>query len=168
MTFADGPSPILLDLELRPHRSLPTRGFVVVMAALAVASLATGIGFTLAGAWPVVGFLGLDVLAVWLAFRVSYGRARTVERLRLSPDALTVERIAPRRRPQAWRFEPAWLRVEIDEPARPQSRLVLASHGRMLEIGAFLAPDERAAAARRIRAALRDWRRPASPADDRR
>lgn len=148
-------APLRLDLELRPHRSLPPRGFALVMAAVAVACAGTGIGFTLAGAWPVVGFLGLDVLAIWIAFRISYRRARAVERLWLDGDTLTLERVRPRHPPQRWSFPAHWVQVRIDDPPRPDSPLVIASHGRSVEIGSFLSPAERARVARRLRAALR-------------
>jgi uncharacterized membrane protein len=39
------------------------------------------LGFYKIGAWPVVGFLGLDVLIVYLAFRASYAQAQAFEDL---------------------------------------------------------------------------------------
>jgi uncharacterized membrane protein len=71
---------------LTPHRSLNPRGFAWVMAVLAVLSTAVGSTFFLLGAWPVPGFLGLDVLAVYLAFRLSYRAGRASEEIRLSRD----------------------------------------------------------------------------------
>ncbi|MCC7275784.1 MAG: DUF2244 domain-containing protein [Alphaproteobacteria bacterium] len=150
---------VLLDLELRPHRSLPPAGFGVLMAVLGAVSLAAGIVFLSIGAWPVFGFFGLDVLAVYVAFRISYRRADMAERLRLAGDALTVDRIVRRRTAERWTFQPFWLRVQMDEPPRWDSRLVLTSHGRRLEIGAFLAPTERAGAAQALRSALSLYRR---------
>lgn len=77
--------PPLLDLELRPHRSLSPAGFGLLMAVLGGASLASGLMFVMIGAWPVFGFLGLDVLGVYIAFRISYARRRaTADRLRLA------------------------------------------------------------------------------------
>jgi uncharacterized membrane protein len=61
---------------LLPHRSLSPRGFHLLMAVLALISLAIGIGFVSVGAWPVVGFFGLEVALVYLAFRLSYRSAR--------------------------------------------------------------------------------------------
>ncbi|WP_374446114.1 DUF2244 domain-containing protein [Stella sp.] len=153
----------LLDLELRPHRSLPPVGFTVLMAVLGVVGFATGVLFLAIGAWPVFGFLGLDVLGLYVAFRISYARARTTaDRLRLAGDALTVDRMRPRRPVERWTFQPYWLRVVLDEgtgAGRP--RLVLTSHGRRLEVGAFLGPDERARVAGLLRDALRRYREPA-------
>ena len=68
--------PELFAALLTPHRSLNRTGFVVVMAFLSVVSFATGVAFLMMGAWPVFGFLGLDVLAIYVAFRINFSRAR--------------------------------------------------------------------------------------------
>jgi uncharacterized membrane protein len=149
---AEEPSPF--DVVLQPYRSLGPIGFVVLMAAIALAGAATGTVFFLIGAWPIPGFIGLDVVLVYIAFRVNYRRARSWERVRLTRAELVIERGAPDGRVRRWTFQPYWLRVEIDEPVRPGSRLTLTSHGKRLEIGAFLPPEERLAFANSLRAAL--------------
>lgn len=129
------------------------------MTALGLVSLASGMVAIAVGAWPVFGFLGLDVLALWIAFRISYRRADMAERLKLAGDALTVERIRRHRPVQRWTFQPFWLRVRIEEPPAGGARLLLASHGRQLEVGAFLPPDERVRVADLISRALGAYRR---------
>jgi len=138
-----------LDVTLRPYRSLSPTGFLILMGVLASASCATGVAFFLIGAWPVPGFLGLDVALVYIAFRANYRRARAWERVRLTPDALTVERGAPGRETKSWSFQPYWLRVEADD-----KHVTIASHGRRFELGAFLSDVERLAFAERLRGAL--------------
>lgn len=153
--------PPLLDLELRPHRSLPPAGFNLLMAVLGGFSLMAGILFLAIGAWPVFGFLGLDVLAVYVAFRISYRQVRTTaDRVRLVGDALTVDRLRPRRPARRWVFQPFWLRVVVDESPLGPNRLLLTSHGRRVEVGAFLGMDERARVADALRDALRRYREP--------
>lgn len=148
----------LFDAVLMPHRSLSRPGFLMLMAALCTASLILGTALFLAGAWPAVGFLGLDVALVYLAFRASYRSARLYETVRLTRDDLVVNRVRPSGARREWRFPPMWLRVEIDEPAEPDSRLMLSTHGRHLAIGSFLPPQERVEFAHALRAALRRWR----------
>src|SRR5882724_12431322 len=87
------PQAVFLDTVLAPHRSLPPIGFLAVMASFGGISFVAGIYFVLHGAWPVMGFFGLDVALVYLAFRVNYRSARREERIRLLGDALTVERL---------------------------------------------------------------------------
>ena len=65
-------STVYLDAVLEPPRSLSTRGFNRVMMVLGGFSFVTGLGFLLAGAWPVAGFMGLEVLALWMVFRWSF------------------------------------------------------------------------------------------------
>jgi len=148
---------------LRPHRSLEPAGFRVVMAVAGGAGLATGLGFWAVGAWPVLGFLGLDVLGLYLAFRLSYRAARRWERIRLAGDAVTVERSGHGGRAQVWTFPAFWLRVEMDDPPRPESELALVSHGRRLVIGRFLGPGERSRTAAAIADALARYRRGLAP-----
>lgn len=145
---------------LHPQASLSPRAFVVMMSVLATISFVLG-GLSVAlGIWPVFGFYGLDMLALYFAFRVSYRRARRYETIELTDDALTVERVDPRGRRQRFALQPYWLRVEIDDPPVPGSRLLVASHGRAFEIGAFLTPGEKLDFARALKRELARLRTP--------
>jgi uncharacterized membrane protein len=145
--------------ELKPHRSLPPRGFAIVMAILAGMSFLIGIGFVLRGAWPVTPFFGLDVGLVYFAFRLSYRSARQREHLRLTEDALTLERVDVYGKRTGWRFQPVWLRVNFEERDDESNRLSLASHGKSVTVGAFLGPAERRNVAFSLKDALASWRR---------
>jgi uncharacterized membrane protein len=145
--------------ELRPHRSLPLRGFGIVMAILAVGSFLIGIGFLIRGAWPVTPFFGLDVALVYLAFRLSYRSARQREHLRLTEDALTLERVDVYGERQRWRFQPFWLRVIFEERDPDSNHLSLTSHGKSVTVGSFLGPAERREVAFSLKDALSLWRR---------
>ena len=147
------PAPPGFDVVLRPHRSLSPTGFWVVMGILVVWSFVGGIVFLSVGAWPVIGFFGIDVALVYWAFRASYGDRRAHERLRLDGGTLTVQKVDKRGAEERFSVPSYWLRVSLDDEAGG-SRLVLSSHGRQLVVGAFLAPEERVAVARELRAAL--------------
>ena len=146
------------DAVLYPNRSLGAAGFYVLMAAIVAVSAAIGAGFMIAGAWPVTGFLGLDVLLLYLAFRWNYRQGRRAEFIRLDRTGLTVRRIEPDGQAREWRLQPYWVRVAIDDPPRPDSQLVLSSHGDRLVIGAFLTAAERLEVAKALSAALRAHR----------
>lgn len=143
---------------LLPHRSLPPRGFHILMGILFLISLGVGIGFVMLGAWPVCGFFGLDVAAIYVAFRISYRSARRRETLRLAGDEFTVERVSIRGEHRIWRFQPFWLRVVLDQPNEHTSRLSLVSHGKSLVIGDFLPPPARPELAQSLKDALARWR----------
>jgi len=147
--------PYWFDAVLHPHRSLSARGFLVLMAVMSAMALSLGLRFFLVGAWPVMGFMGLDVLAVYVAFKVNYRRARLFETVQLTDDRLTVRRVQPDGHANEWHFMPSWVRVRMDDPPSMDSPLTLSSHGRALEIGAFLTPQERLELARALNDAIR-------------
>jgi uncharacterized membrane protein len=151
--------PVLFDAVLRPNRSLSPRGFVILMLVLGGCSFAAGSAFVAIGAWPVFGFFGLDVLAVYVAFRLNYRSGRRYEALQLTARRLSLLRVNWRGQSERLDFQPYWLRVEIDEPVTQGSQILLTSHGRSTVIGSFLSPDERAEFARALRQALADLRR---------
>ncbi len=162
MAVAEGDRPSF-EAVLYPNPPLSRTGFLLFMSAFAAASVCAAIPFLLMGAWPVSGFFGLDLLLVYIAFRVARRAARRRELVRLDAQGLHVCRIDPDGRTRCWRFEPYWVRVEMDEPPLPGSLVTLASHGRRLRIGAFLTPEERLDLARALREALNRYRRLPAP-----
>lgn len=151
------PASAHFDVVLYPHRSLGPRGFVILMCAVGLISFTAGMVFMIHGAWPVFGFFGLDALALYIAFRMSYRSGRLTERLRIGSDEAVLARVQPDGRRQEWRFQPYWLQV-VEQGAR-RGHLALRSHGRDVPFAAFLTPDERSDLARAIRTALRDLKR---------
>ena len=157
---ADGEVGVLFDAVLTPHRSLSRRGFLVLMIAPSAVSFTAGVFFFLAGAWPVVGFLGLDVLLVYIAFRINYRRAAAFEEVTVTPSALTVRKVSHNGRAREWSLNPLWARLEKDEYEEYGiSRLFLVSHGKQLTIASFLGPDEKAGFADALTRALGDAKR---------
>jgi uncharacterized membrane protein len=159
------PEPVFFERVLWPHRSLPPRGFRLVMLGLGVMSFIAGICFVAAGAWPVCGFFGLDVALLYLAFRLSYRSARQRETLRLADDQFTVERVDIYGERRLWRFQPFWLKVVLEERRDESNRLLLASHGKSIAIGDFLAPPVRRDLAATLREVLARWRAALNPAN---
>lgn len=143
---------------LYPNQSLGRDGFIVLMFAVSSVSVALGLAFALAGAWPVTGFLGLDIGLLYLALRISRRRGLQREFIRLDATGLQVRRVEPGGAAREWRFEPYWVRVDMDDPPRRNSFLTLATHGLRLRVGTFLTPEERLDLARALRTALQDYR----------
>ena len=147
--------PPLYSAVLKPHRSLGRRGFVILMSGMALLSASVGFYFFAIGAWPVPGFCGLDVLALYVAMRLSYRQAKTAEVIRLSRSALTVRRIAPDGRSAETGLNPYWARLEVDRhPEFGILRISVVWQGRRLVVGSFLARNEREEFAREFAAAL--------------
>jgi uncharacterized membrane protein len=158
--FDPHPQPELFSALLTPHRSLNHTGFLVVMAFVSVISFAAGFAFLMMGAWPVLGFFGLDVLAIYWAFRINFRRARASEEIRVTPSELRFRRISHRGRVVEYVLNPLW--VQLDRKTHPEfgvERLYLLSRGRRVAIGSFLGPDEKASFANALTVALQAARR---------
>ncbi len=156
---------VFFDAVLRPYRSLSRLGFAIMMGCVAAGGTLIGVTFLLAGAWPVTGFCGLEILFLYVFFRLNYRDGRAYETVRLTDAAMTVRRVAPNGRAETWRVPPFWLRVSMDDPPAHHSQITLASHGRSLRIGGFLTPQERLDLAHALRAALAEYRQaPGAPA----
>ena len=157
---AAGGERTLFSAVLTPHRSLGEGGFLLVMAIVGGVSFAAGLLFVLLGAWPVMGFFGLDVLLIYWAFRANYRSAQAYEEVTVTPSSLTVRKITHRGETREWLMNPLWVRLErhVIEGFGLQ-RLALVSHGRELTVAGFLGPDERESFARALADALGEARR---------
>ncbi len=160
--MTDAPSPyastVYFDAELRPNRSLSARAFTIVMIFVGVCSFFGGVAFLTIGAIPVVGFFGLDALAIWLAFRFSFRDQRQRTRVRVTARHLRVDHVDPKGRARHVELETAFVRVELDQPLRPTSWLTLVCRSEAYVIGRFLTMEERSGLAEALRAALRSAR----------
>jgi uncharacterized membrane protein len=152
--------PELFTALLTPHRSLNRTGFTAVMVVLSVISFAAGIAFLMMGAWPVFGFLGLDVVAVYFAFRINFRRASACEEISVTPSVLRLRRVSHRGHVMEWAFNPLWVR--LDQEADDEygiERLYLSSRGKRVAVGSFLGPGEKAGFSKALTAALNAARR---------
>lgn len=129
---------------LTPHRSLGRTGFAVLIGALLFGWLATGAFFLSSGAWPVFGFFGLDVLLVYVAFRVNYRAARAREEVSVSRTVLDIRKTSPSGRCEEHRFNPFWTRFSVGRHKEIGiTRMEVEAQGRRVAIGGFLNPDDR-------------------------
>lgn len=150
----------LFEDTLTPHRSLSPRGFRILMLATFAATTAFSVPFYLMGAWPIVGFFGLDVAALYLAFRLNYRSARGAEHFRLTYFELFFARVGAKGQRREWRFAPAWVRLErIDDEDYGPLSLTLTHRGQSWRIGAQVGPDRKAEFAENLARALVEARR---------
>jgi uncharacterized membrane protein len=152
--------PTIFSAVLTPHRSLSPTGFLLFMLVLGGVSFATGMVFLLAGAWPVLGFFGLDVLLVYWAFRLNYRSARAYEEVTVTASELKVRQVSHHGRVSEWTLNPVW--VQLDRVVHAEfgiERLFLVSHGRRLPIAGFLGAQEKESFALALSAALGEAKR---------
>ena len=152
--------PKLFSARLTPHRSLNRTGFLVLMTFIGAVSFVAGIAFLLMGAWPVLGFFGLDVLVIYWAFRINFRSADATEDIVVTPSELRVRRVSHRGRLIEWSFNPLWVQLEqTGDPEFGIEHLYLVSRGRRVSVGHFLGPDEKASFAKALLAALQTAKR---------
>ena len=157
---ADAPEPVLFRALLTPHRSLSRGGFIALMGFFGAVSFAAGLAFLLMGAWPVLGFFGLDVVIIWWAFRVNFKRGNASEEISVTPSELRLRRITHRGHVIEWAFNPLW--VQLDQKIHPEfgvERLTLVSRGRRVSVASFLGADEKESFAKALISALQAAKR---------
>ncbi len=146
-----------------PHRSLSRKGFIVLMAFVCLVSFAAGIAFMMMGAWPVTGLFGLDVLIIYLAFRVNYRAGRQFETVELNGQELKITRVHPSGKSESWSFNPFWVRIDLEEHETRADVLSLRQHAERFVFGAFLPDEEKKQFAQELTRALLAQREPHMP-----
>jgi len=142
---------LFMDAVLRPHRSLSLRAFKTMLIAVIAVNVVVAVAFVSQGAFPVAGFLGLDVLALWLAFRWNYRAAQAAEYVRVAPGQVHVAAVDKDGAATHWVINPVWARV-----ARDGRGVLIRDGAGQLRVGAFLSPKECQTFAAALDAAL--WR----------
>lgn len=142
------------DAVLYPHRSMGPRGFMTVMTCLTIFSFVAGLSFLSMGAWPVLGFFGLDIALIYIAFRVNFRTGRIYETVQLDDASLLIRRFLPDGRILSWNLQAYWAQVELITTAPDAPLLAIRSHGKHLVFGKFLTPEERREFAAALRQAL--------------
>lgn len=135
----------LLDLRLEPHRSLTAANVRLLLLLFGGVGVATSLPFVIMGAWPVAGFMGLDVLILYLAFRANADAARAYEHIVVTPLELLLAKVTAKGMRRDFTFQPAWTRLHKEEHEEfGVLRLALRSRNRSVEIGSFLGADAKA------------------------
>jgi len=143
-------------ITIWPYRSLSPRGFAIFMAVLCALAFSIGLGFFLLGAWPVIGFLGLEILVVWAVFKMNYRAAQKRQSVTVTDKEVTVRTTHPNGKTEENAFPTSWATVSIspssapDLAARYHQKITIRSHGVILPIGEFLHPAETPVLARDI------------------
>ena len=160
MSDADPAEPVLFSTRLHPHRSLNRRQFRFLLLGLAGVSFVATLPFVVMGAWPVAGFMGLDVLAVYVAFTASFRSARAYEDVEVTFLQLTLAKVSARGSRAEWRFNPSWVRLERQDHVEfGTQRLDLVARANRVEVAGFLGPDAKGRFADDLGRALAEARR---------
>lgn len=141
-------------LVVRPNRSLSPAGILGVFVALCVPALSIGIGLAWIGAWMILPFSGLEILAIALLCRWFYRHRDDSELIAIEPERVRVIQRNGRTE-SCHEFPRYWVRVVLDrrDDERP-SRLQIGSHGRYVRLAEHINEGDRQRLARELRNAL--------------
>jgi uncharacterized membrane protein len=136
----------IFEATLTPYRSLSARGSVWLVIIIAGIWGVMSLSFLAMGAWPVLGFFGLDIVLfgwlVWLNVR----DARRKETVSVSRTALEVKRFCPKGlRRELHRFNPFGTKLDISRhEEHGVTKLSLIARGKpQITVGDFLNPDDK-------------------------
>lgn len=139
-----------LKIITRPNCSLTTGGQKKVFAVIAGFALLVAFGFTMAGAWLVMPFAGLELAVLAAAFHYVNGNASDYESLQVNGDRLVIE-TRNRKRIERVEFNRYWVRVVLQGLPGGVRQLLLRSTGREVRIGRFLSDEQKMELARELR-----------------
>jgi len=125
----------------RHNRSLSSKGIATAVAALACLPLTIAIAFSVAGAWLVFPFAGLEILAVAIAFHLNLRHADDFECITIEGDQLAIEKKYHKCTTRAV-FHRYWAQIVLRTMPGGDQRLWLRSHGKEVEVGRYLLNNE--------------------------
>lgn len=145
---------------LTPHRSLGRRGFIILMIVTTTLCAIPAMMFLSMGAWPITGFFGLDILALYIAFRMNNRAARAREEVSVSRTRLSIRKTRPSGKTIEHLLNPIWAKLHIARhPEIGVTALNVHGQGRTVGVGAFLNPDDKESFAMAFQGALTAARR---------
>lgn len=138
-----------------PNCSMSWRGNKILVVSLAIISFGIAGAFAMRGLWVILPFAGLEMLMLTAILYWCCLRATQCEVISIDADNIQIE-VGRNKARQRHSFQRAWTKVELCPPTRPhlQSRLVMRSKGKELEIGACLTEEERRSLAASLNQAL--------------
>ena len=145
----------------RPNNSLSVEDGVKLLAALAGIALVVALGFFHIGAWLVLPFAGLEIVAFAYAFHTVYLHADDFESITIENDRVVVEKRNVKEVTTTV-FQRYWAQVNVRDVAmikgsNGKSGLFISSHGNEVEFGRnFINDEQRSQLARDLRQKLRN------------
>ncbi len=137
---------------IKRNCSASPQQLAICFGSLVAVSFVFGVGFAAFGLWMILPFVGLELIAVGIAF-LCYGRhAADVERIVVAPGTVLVERVEGLSR-QRWQFDPRLSHVHVETVGRQSGkrvRIYLLAPGVKLEFGRNLLDRARAQLAKEL------------------
>jgi len=135
---------VLFAARLTPYRSLDKDGFRLLMGCIGIVCLVVGLVFTIAGVWPILGFMGLDFLLIYWAFKSNYASAKAYEDVEVSRRHVALTKVSHKGRETRHDFPQFGTRLELDRHEEIGiTQMRIANRDRAVQFGYFLNPADR-------------------------
>ena len=151
--------PLYMDAEIKPNRSLSERGFIILIAVVTICNCISSAVFVYYGATLVPFFMAFDVLAVVVAFAVSFAGARQVQRVTITARDVVVTHETPNWSKVVWESPTAFTRVAVEKDEDRTVVVRLALSGKDVPVAQALSPRERGEFAEALERAIWEARR---------
>lgn len=150
ITFAES------QITVRPNNSLSSLNSLKLLIVLAILALVVALGFVHIGAWFVLPFAGLELLAFACAFNFLRLHADDFEMITIVGDKVVIEKRAYRESSKA-EFQRYWARVSLRRQDTGVSALFIGSHGKEVEFGrGYINEEQRISLAKELKLILKN------------
>jgi uncharacterized membrane protein len=145
----------------RPNNSLSPDDSIKLLLAMAGVALVIALGFARIGAWLVLPFAGLEILAFAYAFYFIYLHSSDFESITIDDDRVVVEK-RNYKETTTTIFQRYWAQVNVREVEKGmggsgKSGLFISSHGNEVEFGKnFINDEQRTLLARELRKKIKN------------
>ncbi len=144
---------VAADFEVvaRPNSSLSAKGRVYAVVIIAAISLAVALGFSLIGAWLVLPFAGIELLAIGYAFYYIHCHSQDYESIVIEGDQISVEKKSYKALSKMV-FNRYWAKVLLRLTPNGDQMLSLRSHGKEIDFGrSYMTNDQRLELAKQLK-----------------
>jgi len=139
----------------RPNNSLSQQGFVWLFVAISAIASIVAIGVCLSGAWLVLPFAGIEILAFAYAFHHVFLHYGDYERVSLVGNEVVIEK-RNYKNSEKFTFERYWAKVILRDNDNGNCSIFIGSHGKEVEFGSrYMDQDQRITVAKQLKQQLK-------------
>ena len=124
--------------RLSPQNSLTSAGAKILLLGFSGCGLFISVGFILSGAWPVFGFMVVDIVLLCFALRLIFKKASFAQEITITNQSIKVKFFNGKTCWKTVSFNPYWTMVDFSIFRNQKSILVFRSRGQFMEIAEFM------------------------------
>jgi len=137
---------------LKPNNSATWQFNMMIVASLAFIATLISTFFLLQGLWLIAPFSGLEVLALLGCLYLCARSNIQAEVIKFNPDTVIVEQ-GRTFAEKSWEYHRSWAKILVRKPRHRghPDQIVIRSHGKELELGAFLNKEDKQTLVKKLR-----------------